>query len=208
MYLLKTPWWLSSLFPRLIWDKKNEPDSVFLTFDDGPIPAVTEFVLEILKSYHAKATFFCVGENLRRNPWLLKKILNDGHTVGNHTQHHLNGWKTNNLDYLNDINLCEQLLDQYIGSNRKKFFRPPYGRIRYSHIKMLKDYEIIMWSILSGDFDHNINPEYQLLKIQKHISAGSIIVFHDSLKARNNLKFLLPHILENITDKNLKLKSL
>jgi peptidoglycan-N-acetylglucosamine deacetylase len=208
MYFLKTPWWLNSLFPSLIWHKKNEPDSVFLTFDDGPVPWVTEFVLDILKSYQAKATFFCVGENLRKNQWLLKKILNDGHTVGNHTQHHLNGWKTRDLTYLNDINLCDQLLDQYIGSNRKKLFRPPYGRISYSQIKMLKDYEIIMWSILSGDFDHTINLDSQIIRLNNIISPGSIIVFHDSLKAKNNLQILLPKVLETVNNNNFKFKSL
>ncbi|CAN5614692.1 polysaccharide deacetylase family protein [soil metagenome] len=208
MYFIKTPWWLRNIYPQLIWQKKEEKNSVFLTFDDGPIPIVTEFVLEVLKSHQAKATFFCVGENLQKYPGLGTKIIEEGHTLGNHTHQHINGWKNHDQLYLQDIAKCDHLIDRYLGNGRTKLFRPPYGRIKQSQIRKLNNYQIIMWNILSGDFDNKIEPEKNIHKISTLVEPGSIIVFHDSLKAKKNLEYMLPRIINLIQEKNYSFKVL
>lgn len=208
MYFHKTPFWLEALYPQLIWQKKEEKNCIFLTFDDGPIPIVTEFVLEVLKSYHAKATFFCVGENIQKHSWLCTKILEEGHSLGNHTHSHLNGWKINDNKYMNDIAKCEALLDQHLGCDRARLFRPPYGRIKRSQITKLKGYQIIMWNVLTGDFDDRISPDISFNRFFKYVKPGSIIVFHDSLKAKDNLYYLLPKFMESVQEKNYTFEAL
>jgi peptidoglycan/xylan/chitin deacetylase (PgdA/CDA1 family) len=202
MYFHKTPWWLKALYPQLIWEKEQNSNSIYLTFDDGPVPGVTEFVLEVLSSFQAKATFFSVGENIIRNSLIFYRILEEGHSVGNHTQSHLNGWKINDDDYLADIAKCEKLLDQYIGIKRTRLFRPPYGRIQRSQINKLNNYQIIMWNVLSGDFDNKLDPELSCNKIIKSIKPGSIVVFHDSLRAKKNIQYLLPKVMESVGQRN------
>ncbi|RYY36135.1 MAG: polysaccharide deacetylase family protein [Sphingobacteriaceae bacterium] len=192
MYLVKTPRLLKMLYPTLIWDIPQAGRNIYLTFDDGPIPIVTPFVLNILKQYHAKATFFCIGDNVRKHPDIFANVKNDGHAIGNHTYNHLKGWKTDDEVYAENYLKADKLLDAPL-------FRPPYGRIKRSQIKALKavrpDINIIMWDVLSGDFDMTLKPELCLKNVMKHTRPGSIIVFHDSLKAFNRLEYVLPRAL-------------
>lgn len=192
MYLVKTPVFLRWIYPQLIW-KKHVKNTIFLTFDDGPIPEVTPFVLDKLKEYGAKATFFCIGDNVRKYPEIYQRILDDGHSVGNHTFNHLKGWETDDEEYLDNYEQCRQ----YVNSD---LFRPPYGRIKKSQVAKLKkvnpEIEIIMWDVLSGDFDTTLKPEKCLRKTVNNTCPGSIVVFHDSLKAFPILEDVLPKALE------------
>ncbi|MEO7211187.1 polysaccharide deacetylase family protein [Mucilaginibacter sp.] len=193
MYLVKTPRLLKWLYPNLIWDAEPGARCIYLTFDDGPIPIVTPFVLNILKQYHAKATFFCIGDNIDKHSDVFDEVKNAGHAIGNHTHNHLKGWDTGNETYLDNFLQADKL----VGSS---LFRPPYGRIKREQIKLLKQarpgLKIIMWDVLSGDFDVNLKPEACLEKVIKHAEAGSIIVFHDSLKAFDRLQYVLPRAME------------
>lgn len=198
MYLVKTPPVIKTLFSDFIWSMPSEDNEVFLTFDDGPVPDVTPWVLDVLLDFDCRATFFCVGENIRKYPHIYERILKEGHTSGNHTFNHLNGWLTDTDTYLDNVALC----DQYVASN---LFRPPYGKIRpkqASQIKSQKD--IIMWDVLSGDFDRNISPEQCLQNVIKNVETGSIIVFHDSKKAEEKLYYALPEFLKFISDRGFK----
>jgi peptidoglycan/xylan/chitin deacetylase (PgdA/CDA1 family) len=194
MYLVKTPWLLKKLYPNLIWSARPDARCIYLTFDDGPIPIVTPFVLNILKQYQAKATFFCIGDNVIKNQDIFEEVKKDGHAIGNHTFNHLKGWITNNQTYLENFSQADKVLNTPL-------FRPPYGRIKRAQIKLLKnarpDLKIIMWDILSGDFDMSLKPEECLKNILKHTQDGSIIVFHDSVKAFPRLKHVLPLALEH-----------
>lgn len=193
MYLVKTPWLLKKLYPELIWNVNQTNRCIYLTFDDGPIPIVTPFVLNILKQYNAKATFFCIGDNVSKHPDIFKQVVNNGHAIGNHTYNHLKGWKTDNPTYLDNFLQADKIL-------HTNLFRPPYGRIKKQQIKDLKatrpDIKIIMWDVLSGDFDIGLKPENCLKNVLKHTEAGSIVVFHDSLKAFDRLKYVLPKAME------------
>ena len=192
MYLVKTPFFLRWIYPGLIW-KKPVKNTIFLTFDDGPIPEVTPFVLDTLARYDAKATFFCIGDNVRKHPDIYQQVLNGGHSVGNHTFNHLKGWKTPDEDYVQNYDQCQEYVDSDL-------FRPPYGKITRSQIKKLKelnpDVQIVMWDVLSGDFDTKMNPGKCLRKIVDKTCPGSIVVFHDSLKAFPILEDVLPKALE------------
>ena len=193
MYLIKTPLVLKLLYPKLLWDAEGDNRSIFVTFDDGPIPIVTPFVLNILKQYDAKATFFCIGDNVRKHPDVFEKVKNDGHAIGNHTFNHLNGWQTDDATYRENFLKADEL----IGSN---LFRPPYGRIKQSQVKLLKeakpDLQIVMWNVLSADFDMNITPEKCLDNVIKNVKPGDIVLFHDSLKAKDRMEYALPRALE------------
>jgi peptidoglycan/xylan/chitin deacetylase (PgdA/CDA1 family) len=193
MYLVKTPLLLKVLYPKLLWDADSTNRSIFLTFDDGPIPIVTPFVLNILKQYNAKATFFCIGDNVRKYPELFEEVKNEGHAVGNHTYNHLNGWKTDDKVYLDNFLKADELIDA-------RLFRPPYGRMKRSQIKLLTQakpgLEIIMWSVLSGDFDINLEPERCLENVLKYTGSGDIVRFHDSLKAKERMEYALPRAME------------
>jgi len=193
MYLVKTPVILSKITsPSLVWNLPNDEKKIYLSFDDGPIPGLTMEILHILNQYQAKATFFCVGENAKRYPELIKRITDDGHSIGNHSNKHLNGWKTPTKDYVSDIHNASDTIDSLL-------FRPPYGKISYSQIKQLKkDYKIIMWSVLSGDFDQNITPE-QCLANAMQSKGGDIVVFHDNQKAKQKIMEVLPRYLESKT---------
>jgi peptidoglycan/xylan/chitin deacetylase (PgdA/CDA1 family) len=189
-------------------DKKNLPGfilgnayvtkKIYLTFDDGPHPTITMNVLDLLKAYNAKATFFCIGNNVLKYPEVYKRVIDEGHTVGNHTFNHLNGWKTADELYLNDINKAKG----YIDSN---LFRPPYGRIsRFQIQQLLKPkYQIkmVMWTVLSGDFDRDISAEKCLNNVLLSTKEGSIVVFHDSEKAAEKMLYALPKVLEQFSKK-------
>ncbi len=185
----------NKLFKSLIWKVDTNNNEVFLTFDDGPHPEITMWVLELLEKYNFKATFFCVGDNVKKFNDTYNKIIEKGHSVGNHTQHHIKGWKTQNSYYLEDVNKCEKWVDSNL-------FRPPYGQIKKSQILLLKSkYKIIMWSLLACDFQKKLNIQKALYNLKKHTKNGSIIVFHDSLKCEQNLKSMLPYYLEFLKEK-------
>jgi peptidoglycan/xylan/chitin deacetylase (PgdA/CDA1 family) len=201
-YPIKSPKWLRVLYPQLLWHKSRNKKTLYLTFDDGPIPDVTPAILKILKKHEIKATFFCVGENIHKYPSIFNQILEDGHAVGNHTYHHLKGWITNKKEYLNDIEKCQKL-------TKSNLFRPPYGRgtrAQYSELK--KSYEIVMWDIMSGDFDPSISPQKCLNNVLKYSDNGSIIVFHDSLKAKSRVLHTLPIAIEYWIEKGFRFESL
>ena len=195
MFLHYSPFWLKALFPRYKWRVNTKEKRIFLTFDDGPIPDITEFVLDTLKKYNAKATFFCIGDNVRKHPDIFDRILKQGHSVGNHTFNHMNGWKSDDSVYMANIELCEKQLN--LNTN---LFRPPYGRMEKSQSRKLPlNKEIIMWDVLSGDFSAGIKPEVCLQKSIKYARPGSIVLFHDSLKAANNMQYALPRFLDHFT---------
>ncbi len=193
MFLHYSPFWLKAIYPRYIWHIPASEKKIYLTFDDGPIPEITEYVLEQLRDFKAQATFFCIGDNVRKHPAVYQKLLSEGHSVGNHTFNHLNGWQSENDAYLNNIALCDQQLG--VETN---LFRPPYGRIKRSQARsMSADRKIVMWDVLSGDFSPNVSQKTCLEKSIKHTKPGSIILFHDSLKAAKNMQYALPRYLEH-----------
>lgn len=191
MYLVKTPRLIQKLFPNFHW-KAPSPASaptIYLTFDDGPIPQVTPWVIEQLAAFEAKATFFCVGNNVRRYPKLIGETLAAGHTVGNHTMHHLDGWQSENLPYFHDVRHCAIQV-------KSSLFRPPYGRLKVSQAQFLqRHYEVVMWDVLSGDFDPELTAEDCFQNVVRNAGPGSIVVFHDSLKAERNVRDILPRVL-------------
>jgi peptidoglycan/xylan/chitin deacetylase (PgdA/CDA1 family) len=201
LYPNKTGWLLRTLFPQCKWKVQTEHKEIFLTFDDGPMPGVTDWVLNILKENQIKGTFFCVGDNIRKNPDLFKEIVKEGHAVGNHTYHHLKGWQTQNEAYYANVDNCAlEMTKLGIMPQGKPLFRPPYGQIKPSQANYLKDkFQLIMWSIVTGDFDKTLNQASCLQKAVKMTVPGTIIVFHDSFKAENNLRYLLPRYIERMT---------
>lgn len=192
--MFKTPFILPLIYPSLTWKVKTAEKVIYLTFDDGPIPEVTEFVLKQLAEYGAKATFFCIGDNVRKNPDIFQKIIAAKHSIGNHTFNHLNGWKTDNKIYLQNVELCRlELEKQGIKTN---LFRPPYGRVKFNQISQLSDYEIIMWDVLTKDYNKQVEKEVVIANSLKHTESGSIVVMHDSLKAYPTMSILLPKLLK------------
>ena len=193
MYLVKTPWLLKQLYPNLLWNNARDSRRIYVTFDDGPIPIVTPYVLNILRQYNAKTTFFCIGDNVRKHPEVFEQVKNAGHSIGNHTFNHLKGWKTDNKTYVDNFLKADELLDA-------ELFRPPYGRIKKSQAKLIRkakpNTRIIMWDVLSGDFDIELKPETCLQHVLRYTRNGSIIVFHDSLKAYDRLEYVLPRAME------------
>lgn len=202
MYLVKTPRVIQNLFPNFHWRVAGEAPVIYLTFDDGPIPSVTPWVLKQLAAYNAKATFFCVGENVRKYPQLLEQVLAEGHTVGNHTMHHLDGWASENLPYFHDVRHCGNQVNSTL-------FRPPYGRLKPAQAQFLqRHYEIVMWDVLSGDFDPHLKPEECVTNVTSNAGPGSIVVFHDSLKAQEKLEFALPKVLKHFTELGYRFESI
>ena len=193
LYLDYIPKWYQLLMSKYHWSLKTSKQDkvVYHTFDDGPIPGVTPWVLQQLEDYQAQATFFAIGDNARKNPAILEAILQKGHQLGNHTYNHLKGWEHSNEDYLANALLCENHF-------KSTLFRPPYGRIKKKQARLLNQahYQIIMWDVLSGDWDANRSAEDCFRSIRKHAKPGSIIVFHDSIKSWPRLKTLLPQTLE------------
>ena len=211
-YLIKTPWWLKKLYPSLTWNMPREEKTLYLTFDDGPHPSATPYVLEQLKKYQAKATFFCIGKNVTDYPDIYRSIIDAGQKVGNHTQNHLNAWKTNDTKYIQNVLEAAKHIDSTL-------FRPPYGKITKFQAKLLQKenvdlqtgkqkFRIIMWDVLSADFDDTITAEKCYQNVIKHTEPGSIIVFHDSTKAWLRMNYALPKVLEYYTEKGYSFKSL
>lgn len=191
------------LYPGRIWAFSKKEKVVYLTFDDGPIPEITPWVLETLGKRGAKATFFCIGENVKKHPSIFQEIIAKGHAVGNHTFSHLNGWQTESSKYIENTLFAKKLIPS-------KLFRPPYGKITSSQARILqkKGYKIVMWTLISYDYDANISAEKCLQNVLGNIRPGSIVVFHDSLKAEKNLRYVLPRVLEFIEEKGWKSKSI
>lgn len=206
--LYKTPAILRSIYPSLTWKVETNEKVIYLTFDDGPIPEVTPFVLNTLQQYNAKATFFCIGHNIQKHPEIFQQVNEAGHSIGNHTFHHLKGWKTEDSLYLQDTHACREIISQYL-PDTKLLFRPPYGRIKRSQIISLKkEYQIIMWSTLSQDYRKDISPKECLQNTINATQNGSIVLFHDSLKAQQNMSFALPEFLEHFTEKGFSFRAL
>ena len=204
---VKTPNLVKRVLPSLVWKINTKQKIIYLTFDDGPTPEITEWTLNILDKYNAKATFFCIGKNIEKYPQIFKLILEKGHTIGNHTNNHLKGWKTKTKDYLENINLAQDQIDKFY-KGKQLLFRPPYGRIKPKQIKEISklNYRIIMWNILSKDWDKTISKETCLDNVVKKTNSGDIVVFHDSIKASNNLKYVLPQMLDYFTKKGFEFK--
>ena len=197
---VKTNKWIKKIFNNLVWDIPNSDKKIYLTFDDGPIPEVTEWVLDILKSEGIKATFFCIGDNIQKHPAIYKRILSEDHQTGNHTFNHLNGWKTETNQYIENFKLCEteiekfqnlkiQKSDSQLPTPNFQLFRPPYGKMTLSQSKKIRNlgYKIIMWDVLSKDYYSNLSSETCYENVMNNVTSGSIIVFHDSVKAQNNM---------------------
>lgn len=195
MFKFTTPSIAHALFPQLTWRIPNNEQKIYLTFDDGPVPGATEEVLDILSTYNINATFFCVGDNVRKHPRIFKKVIEAGHQVGNHTYNHLKGWNTKNKDYLKNIADCAEAIE-HAGNRSTRLFRPPYGKISMSQIRLLKDYKIIMWDVLARDFERELSADIILKKIKTHTRSGSIIVFHDSIKTIGQVKKILPEYIQ------------
>jgi len=234
-YFTKTPKIIQNVFSDFTWritKSENQQKEIYLTFDDGPIPEITDWVLKILEEFDVKATFFCVGDNIKKYPKVLQNILNKNHSVGNHTFNHLNGWKTNKVRYIDNVNQSEEIFrstveNRNVEKRRKKkeersypstknqkqttkLFRPPYGKIRPSQRKALqkKGYQIIMWDVLSGDFDPGLSKEKCLQNVVESVENGSIVVFHDSIKAFEKLQYALPKTLTFLIDNGYEFKTL
>ncbi|MCB0569297.1 MAG: polysaccharide deacetylase family protein [Phaeodactylibacter sp.] len=191
MYLIKTPQFIQNLFPNYTWRIPTQEKVLYLTFDDGPIPEVTPWVLEQLEQYDAQATFFCVGDNIRKHPDVFRQVIEKGHAVGNHTYNHLNGWLSENIPYYHNVRHCANLAHSVL-------FRPPYGKLKPKQAQFLqRHYRIVMWDVLSGDFDPRLSEEQCLSNVVNNAEPGSIIVFHDSLKAEEKLRYVLPRVLEH-----------
>lgn len=201
MYLAKTPRVVQAVLPNYTWHIPTSEKALFLTFDDGPVPEETPWVLDTLQRFGAKATFFCVGDNVRKHPSIYQRILAEGHAVGNHTFNHLNGWRTHNINYFKNVQRCGQMVSSTL-------FRPPYGSLKPSQAKSLKNrYRIVMWDVLSGDFDPKISPEKCLQNVLDNVNPGSIILFHDSLKAEERMRYALPKVLEKLTGEGWKFEA-
>jgi peptidoglycan/xylan/chitin deacetylase (PgdA/CDA1 family) len=191
MYRVRPPYLLKKLYARGIWRKNAAEKKIYLTFDDGPVPIVTPWVLDVLKAAAVEATFFCVGENVQKHPEIYQRILDEKHAVGNHTHSHINGWKTALPEYMANVEKCAEYI-------RTDLFRPPYGRIRKDQQRRLEmQYSIVMWDLLSGDYDQQTTPEQCLQNVLTRVRNGSIIVFHDSLKAQQNMQYALPRFIED-----------
>ncbi len=211
-------------YPSLLWKIPSSQKTLYLTFDDGPIPELTPWVLETLKDYDAKATFFCVGENILKYPEVYGQVLAEGHRTGNHTFNHIKGWESSTPDYLQNVFLAEEALEdqnhQFYGCDnfgrntgvveQQKLFRPPYGRITPLQIKKLQKqgYKIVMWDVISGDFDTEISAEECYKNVLDNCDSGSIVVFHDSIKASEKLNEVLPRVLEHYKEQGFKFEGL
>ncbi len=194
---------IRKLYRNVIWRMPTYEKKVYLTFDDGPIPDVTEWVLDFLKSQNIKATFFCVGDNIIKHPEIYNRILSEGHIAGNHTFNHLKGFYTSNETYFENVNKCNEVI------NGSQLFRPPYGQLKFSQLRKLsKKYKIIFWDVLSYDYSNLVSPEKCLKNVVQYSRPGSIIVFHDSIKAKNNLMYALPRAVEQLKENNYRFELL
>jgi peptidoglycan/xylan/chitin deacetylase (PgdA/CDA1 family) len=209
MRFYRTPAILPLIYPSLIWRMPaDEEKSVYLTFDDGPVPGPTEFVLHTLKSFQVKGTFFCIGDNVRKHPEIFMRIAHEGHSIGNHTFNHLNGWKTDTQQYVENTRRFDETARQVMPGFKTSLFRPPYGRITRSQLRRLPDYQVVMWDVLSYDFDRSITPGSCLHNTLKAVRNGSIVVFHDSHKALARLEFVLPRFVDKLLSEGFSFKSI
>lgn len=208
-YFVKAPSFVKLIFSKWIWSLSNKEKIIYLTFDDGPTPEVTQWTLNELKKHNAKATFFCIGKNIEAHSEIFQQINEAGHAIGNHTNNHLNGWKTSTTKYLNNCVTAENTIEKFT-KNKPTLFRPPYGKITFKQSSKLRKrgYKIIMWDVLSADFDTRISKQKCLENVIKHTTNGSLLVFHDSLKASENLKFVLPKILDYYSAKNYRFEKI
>ena len=211
-YFIKTPKIIKSIFKNWVWDISSVENIIYLTFDDGPTPKITDWTLEVLEEYQAEATFFCIGKNIVEFPDIYQRIIERGHSVGNHTQTHVNGWKTKTTHYLDELTNCANQIRKRSPENMTdvKLFRPPYGKLLLSQGRRIRKngYKIIMWDVLSADFDKVVTKDKCLQNVLKNSHNGSIIVFHDSLKASEKLQYVLPKVLEYFKDKGYTFKKL
>lgn len=209
-FMIKVPKIIKLLFFNQIWDIPNSINTIYLTFDDGPTPEITERVLEILDKHQIKATFFCIGDNVRKHPEIVQKILSKQHSVGNHTYSHLKGWKTPTKTYISNSEACEIKLNSLFKIRNSKLFRPPYGKITpWQSYKLRKlGYKIIMWDVLSKDYDASISAEKCYENVIQNVSSGSIIVFHDSNKAKDNVLNSLEKTIETLKSKGFKFEKI
>jgi peptidoglycan/xylan/chitin deacetylase (PgdA/CDA1 family) len=210
MRFIKIPPLIKKLFPKYIWNIPTSDKKIYLTFDDGPTPEITRWTLDVLKQYNAKATFFCIGNNIQKNPELFQEITAAGHSVGNHTFTHLNGWKTPTTTYLENVLQCDTHIRNEMPDYKSKLFRPPYGKIKPSQAKALRNlgYKIILWSLISYDFDNTLSKENCLKNVLSNCEPGTIVVFHDSIKAFTNLEYVLPKTLEFLKENNFRMLKL
>ena len=205
LYWVKTHTLIKKLFSGFVWDIPGRTKTVYLTFDDGPIPEATPWVLDVLREHNIKATFFCIGDNIQKHTDTFRQVIADGHIIGNHTFNHLNGWNTDNETYVANFEKCEKAIEEKY-SGTAKLFRPPYGKIKSAQAKLLRQcgYKIIMWDVLSADFDQSITPEQCLQNVTCNVADGSIIIFHDSIKASVNLRYALPKAIAYLKKNNYK----
>jgi peptidoglycan/xylan/chitin deacetylase (PgdA/CDA1 family) len=197
----KIPGIIQRTFPGCVWT--GDPGAVYLTFDDGPIPGLTEYVLEVLARYDARATFFCVGANVLKHPHIFRKLVDAGHAVGNHTHNHLNGWKSDTGTYVRNVSLCNDALGEH---GKSRLFRPPYGRISRAQYDILsRQYRIVMWTVLTQDYSATHSAERSLEKCLGAVAPGSVVVFHDNLKAGKKLHYMLPRFIEACLDRGYRL---
>lgn len=208
----KTPSLLTAVYRECLWKVPTTEKKLYLTFDDGPLPEITPFVLDELKKWNAKATFFCIGKNIEAHRELFNRTLAEGHRIGNHTYNHLNGWNTGDKEYFENTEKCQTLLADLVPAQAKQLphlFRPPYGKMKPSQYITLKaDYKLVMWDVLSFDFDLSMTEEKVLDNVLKNAEAGSIIVMHDSLKAKPKVEYALPKLLEHFTAKGFMFEAL
>ncbi|WP_323789248.1 polysaccharide deacetylase family protein [Psychroserpens sp.] len=206
---VKTPLVAKKLFPNYVWDIPTNSKELYLTFDDGPTPEITNWTLDTLKHYNAKATFFCIGANIEKHPDIFNNIIRHGHAIGNHTQHHVKGWKTKTKAYINEVLEAEKQIELH-QSTRTYLFRPPYGQIQPKQGKKLMelDYKVIMWDVLSFDWQKDISEADCFNNVISKSKNGSIIVFHDSVKASKNMMYTLPKVLDYFSKAGFKFKAL
>lgn len=195
----KIPFLIKTIFFNQVWAIPNNDKKVYLTFDDGPIPEVTPWVLSVLKAYNIKATFFCIGDNIKKYPDVFKQIVSHGHQIGNHSFNHLNGWKTDTQKYIDNVLETEEMISRYTKSSLK-LFRPPYGKIKPLQSYQLRKlgFKIIMWDVICKDYDVNLQPKDCELNVIQNVSSGSIVVFHDSKKASKNISGSLPLVIKKL----------
>ncbi len=207
-YPTKFPFFFKKLLPTLIYDIPNNKQKIYLTFDDGPTPKITDWVLNELDKVQAKATFFCIGNNIAKHPNIVSNLVDKGHQIANHSYNHAKGWGTSATDYIEELIQTEKLLQQF--SESKKLFRPPYGRITRKQIKEVQSlgHKIIMWTIVVGDFSKELNTQKAIDYLTNKTQTGSILVFHDSVKAFPQLKEVLPTVLQNLKNRGFEFEVL
>jgi peptidoglycan-N-acetylglucosamine deacetylase len=210
MYLVRSSYLIKKLYPAALWRGDAALKKLYLTFDDGPVEGITDFVLDLLKEKNIRATFFCVGENVKKNPGLFTRIIKEGHAVGNHTFNHVNGWNMHTSEYLENVEQCARIIvQQEPGRLEKPMFRPPYGKLKRSQYRtLLSQYNIVMWDVLSGDYDADTSAERCLKNVISNTRNGSVIVFHDSIKAQKKMEYALPRFIDDALQKGYEFAAL